>query len=65
MRHGEAERLGRGHVDDKIELGRLLDRKVGRLCPAQNLVDIVARSPVQVRLVWPIGHQTSRFDEFP
>jgi hypothetical protein len=31
VRHGEAERLCGGQVDDKIELGWLLDRNVGRL----------------------------------
>ena len=64
-RHVEAERLGGGQVDDEIELGRLLDRDVGRLRPAQNLVDIVGGAPEQVREVWSIGHQTSRFDVLP
>ena len=40
-RHVEAERLRGRQVDDEIELGRLLDRYVGRLRTAQNLVDIV------------------------
>jgi hypothetical protein len=39
--HVEAKRLGGGQIDDEIELGRLLDRYVGRLRAAQNLVDIV------------------------
>src|SRR5262245_55215918 len=47
-RDGEPERLGGDQVDDQIELGRLLDRKVGGLRPAQNLVDIVARAPPEV-----------------
>ena len=58
----EAERLGGRQVDDQIELGRLLDREVGRLRPAQNLVDIVGGAPEQVREVRSIGHQASRFD---
>ena len=61
----EAERLGGVQVDDEIELGRLLDRDVGRLRPAQNLVDIVGGAPEQVREVWSIGHQTARFDVLP
>ena len=32
----EAERLGGGQIDDEIEFGRLLDRNVARLRPAQN-----------------------------
>ena len=31
QRHGEAERLGGGEVDDPIKFGRLFDRDVGRL----------------------------------
>src|SRR3974377_743448 len=36
--NGKTERLGALQVDDKLEFGRLLDRNVGRLRPAQNLV---------------------------
>ena len=61
----ETERLGGGQIDDEIEFGRLLDREVARLRPAQNLVDIVGGAPEQVREVWSIGHQTSRFDVLP
>src|SRR5215469_6257753 len=39
-RHGEAERLRGRQIDDEVELGRLLDRDVGWLRSAQNLVDI-------------------------
>src|SRR5262252_11024740 len=35
--NGKTERLGALQVDDKLEFGRLLDRNVGRLRPAQNL----------------------------
>jgi hypothetical protein len=31
VRHGEPERPSGGEIDDQIELGRLLDRDVGRL----------------------------------
>ena len=59
----EAERLDGLQVDDEIEFGRLLDREVTRLRPAQNLVDIVSGAPEQVREVCSIGYQTSRFDQ--
>src|SRR5262249_22039981 len=62
FRYFKTERLGSRQIDGKIELGRLLDRDVGRLRPAQNLVDIVGGAPVQVREVCSIGHQASRFD---
>src|SRR5262245_19947563 len=61
----EAESLRGRKVYDEIELGRLLDRNVARLCPAQNLVDVVTGAPEQVWKVWSIGHQTSRFDVVP
>ena len=35
----EAERFGGRQIDDEIEFGRLLDRDVVGLRPAQNLVD--------------------------
>jgi hypothetical protein len=38
-RQVEAECFRRRQIDDEIELGRLLDGDVARLCPAQNLVD--------------------------
>ena len=64
-RHFEAERLGGRQIDDQIELGRLLDRDVSRLRPAQNLVDEVGGAPELVREVWSIGHQTARFNVLP
>jgi hypothetical protein len=38
-RHVEAECLRHDQVNDEVELGRLLDRKIGGLHPPQNLVD--------------------------
>src|SRR5215472_11585752 len=62
--NGKTERLGALQVDDKLEFGRLLDRNVGRLRPAQNLVGELSGATVQVGQVWSIGHQESRFHEF-
>ena len=63
-RERDAERLSSFKVDDQLELGRLLDRNVGRFRPAQNLVGELRGATVQVGQVWPIGHQASRFHEF-
>src|SRR5215467_14297256 len=41
----EAERFRGGQVHDQIEFGRLLNRDVTRLCPVQNLVNIVTGAP--------------------
>src|SRR5262249_46817996 len=56
------EHLGGGEVDDEIELGRLLDRDVGRLRSSQNLVDNLGGALPSVYPVRSIGHQTARFD---
>jgi hypothetical protein len=39
-RDGEAECLGGLEVDDEFELGRLFDRKVGRLGAFENSSDV-------------------------
>src|ERR1019366_8807174 len=39
--HGEAERFGGLQINNKLELGGLLDRNVARLCSAQDLINIV------------------------
>ena len=62
-RHGEAERLCSLHVDNEIELGRLLDRNVSRLRPTQNLVNKLSSAPELVSLVRSVRHQTSRFNK--
>src|SRR5262249_27744699 len=41
----EAERFGGFEVDHEFILGRLLDRDVAGLCPAQNLVDLLGPAP--------------------
>src|SRR5262245_13954258 len=41
-RNRQAERLGGRHIDNEIEFGRLLDRQVGRLCSAQNPINIIS-----------------------
>src|SRR5215211_2669059 len=58
----EPERLGGLDVDHELELGRLLDRDVGWLRSAQNLVDKLGGPSVELRPVWSIGDQTSGFD---
>src|SRR5712691_3866362 len=61
-RYFKAETFRCLQVDDKIEFGWLLDWDVRRLRAAQNLVDKVCGTPEQIREVWSVGHQTSRFD---
>ena len=58
----QPNRLSGRQINDEIKLARLLDRDVGRLRSAQNLVDIVGGAPVEAREVRSIGHETSRFE---
>src|SRR5215207_6430858 len=48
-RDREPERLGGLEVDDKLELGRLLDREIGGLGTPQDPVDVRRGVPVYVR----------------
>ena len=46
-RHFQANRFRHDQVNDEVELGRLLDRKIGGLRPPQNLVDQIAGAPLK------------------
>ena len=46
--HGEVERLSSLEIDDQLELGRLLDRKIGRISTFQNLIDKGCRATEQM-----------------
>ena len=48
-------------VDDQLELGGLLDRKVGRLGALENAADIDALLPVHVHNIAPVAHQSADF----
>jgi hypothetical protein len=63
-RHGEAERLGGGQVDDEIEFGRLLNRKIGRVGTFENLVNVAGGSASQVNHICPVGHERARCHKF-
>ena len=60
MRHRDAKCFGSLEVDDEIEFGRLFNRYIGRLFPAQNPVDQFGGAPEQVRKICSVRHQTSR-----
>ena len=49
----EAERLGGLEVDHQFELGRLLDRQVGRLGALENLVNEDGGPPERIRRELP------------
>ena len=45
-RHVEAKRRGGLEVDHQLELGRLFDREIGWICPAQDFGDLPRPSAV-------------------
>jgi hypothetical protein len=51
----KAECLGGLEVDDHLELGRLLNWKIGRLGTPENLVDVVSCVPKHINKICPIG----------
>src|SRR5262249_5014633 len=60
----QADLLRSLQIEHKLELHRLLDRKVGWLGPFEDLIDISGSAPIQVGSVRSICHQTAKFDEF-
>jgi hypothetical protein len=60
LRNRHAERLRRLHVDDQLELGRLLDRQIGGLGALEDLlpgarVNIAREAPFGRRRLSPIA----------
>ena len=57
-RDGNSERFGSLEIDHQLELGRLLNRKIGRLCAFENLVNVTRCTPNSVsdsRILGKIG----------
>src|SRR5215468_10155159 len=63
-RNHKAEGLGSLGVDHQLELGRLLNWKIGRLRALENLVDIVSRAPKQVSNIGPVRHESAGCHKF-
>src|SRR5262245_41497114 len=62
-RNFEAERLCGFDVDRELELGRLLDRKLAWLLPAQDAVDIGRGAPENVVRIGAVRHESSLPDK--
>src|SRR5215472_7757048 len=56
-RYGQAERLRGLQVDDQFELGRCLNRKIGRLLALEDAVDVPCRLAKPLGEVKSISHQ--------
>src|SRR5262245_63214182 len=64
-RNRKAECLGCLEVDHQLELGWLLNWKIGRLGTPENLVDVVSGAPKQISNICPIGHESAGYHKFP
>src|SRR4029450_13539773 len=63
LRARQAERLRGLHIHDQLELGGLLDGKVGGFGALENLVHKDSRLAVQVGNVYPVADQATGFRE--
>src|SRR6516162_2168281 len=62
-RNGEAERLGRLHVNDQLEFGRLLDRQITGLFAFKNAAGMDPDQVESVRKIRSVAHETASLDE--
>src|SRR5262249_47165800 len=62
-RNNQADRLSGLKVDHELELGWLLDWKIGRSRSFQDPVDIAGRAPVKISTDYVISHQTAGIDD--
>src|SRR6516165_9736443 len=58
-RNFEAKRPRGLQIDHHLELGRELDRQIGRLLALENAINIDCRSTVHVAQVYAVGDQTA------
>src|SRR5215218_8008142 len=61
----EPERLGRPNIDDELELGRLLNWKIGRLRPLEYLVHVGGSSAEWRGVAGGKAHQPALVHEAP
>src|SRR5712672_1958701 len=61
--HSEAEGLGGRQIDHELELGRLLDRQIGRLGALENFSGVLASLAICSANVGSVAHQTTGCDE--
>ena len=54
-----AERISGFEIDYELELGGHLNRKLHRLFPSQDAIDVGGRAPEQIRFVRSIGEQAA------
>jgi hypothetical protein len=63
-RHIETKSLGRPHVKDELEFGRLLDGQICRRLASEDTPDVVADLPESIGKVDAIAHEDAGFGHF-
>src|SRR5262249_20196872 len=63
-RHFEPEYFGSLEVDNKLELGGLIDRQIGGLLALENPGDIEPSAAIAIRDITAVAHQPTLFDIF-
>src|SRR5215472_10445442 len=63
-RHFEPEYFGSLEVDNKLELGGLIDRQIGGLLALENPGDIEPSAAIAIRDIIAVAHQPTLFDKF-
>src|ERR1700716_3990560 len=61
--HNDAKRLCGLQIDHQFELGRLLDRQVGRLRTLENLVDEDGGPTKKISNIGPVGQKEARLGQ--
>src|SRR5215813_10606127 len=58
-RYGKAEGLGGFQIDDQLDLGGLLNWKIGRLLPLENSAGVYAEQTVRLLEIGSVAHETA------
>jgi hypothetical protein len=58
-RHFQPERPRSLEIDDQLEFGGLLDRKLAGICAGQNFGDVVRGAPIEKHTIGSVAHAPS------
>src|SRR5262249_1859600 len=65
LRNYQPDRLRGLEIDYQLELGRLLDWKIGSFRTTQNFVDVVRRVAKQLLVAWAVRHEALGLRNLP
>jgi hypothetical protein len=64
-RHGQAQRLRRLRIDDKLEAGGLLNRQISHFRAPQNVIKLGCSLPEQIDVVDSVAQEPTLRDKIP